>query len=109
MRQHRLVFGLLGLIALTGTGIGLAVSAVTSSTPPATEFLCADGERLLLSKLGDSVRVRTGSGIFQLQAAEGQQLYQSQFMQVDLGPEALELTRPEQRVTQRCKAINDQT
>ena len=109
MRQHRLVFGLVGLLALTGTGVGLALSAVTASAPPTTEFLCADGERLLVSNLGDAVRVRTGTGIFQLKAAEAQNHYLGQFMQVDLGTDALELTRPDQHATQRCKAIRDQT
>jgi len=108
MRQHRLVFGLVGLIALAGTGIGLAISAA-SSAPPATEFLCADGERLLVSKLGKSVRVRTGTGIFRLNADDAQDHYLGQFMQVDMGSDTLELTRPEQHATLRCRAIRDET
>jgi len=109
MRQHRLIFGLVGLFILTAAGIGMAISGAASSAPPTTEFLCADGERLLVSTEGESMRVRTGTGIFRLQAEAGRQQYLGQFMSVDIGPETLELTRQEQHATVRCKAIRNAT
>jgi hypothetical protein len=109
MRQNKLLFGLVGLIVLTGTGVGVAISGVSSSAPHATEFVCADGERLLVANDGDTLRVRTGAGVFGLNAADAGTRFQSPFMQVRLGADELELSRPELNAKVRCTRLSDAT
>ncbi len=108
MQPNRLFFGLVGLVLIAGASAGIAISSVSTSAAQSTEFLCSNGERLLVATQTDAVRVRTGAGVFKLGADDERNHYRGQFLQVNLGDDGLELTRPQQNAV-NCKALRHRT
>lgn len=109
IEPNRLFFGLIGLVLVVGASAGIAVSSASASTAQSTQFLCADGERLLVAPQAGSVRIRTSAGVFNLSAGDERNQFQGQFLQVNLGADALELTRPGQSAPVSCKALRQRT
>ncbi|QID17883.1 hypothetical protein G3580_09665 [Nitrogeniibacter mangrovi] len=106
MKHPRLVSGLLVLSGIIGAGIGLAVS---SPAPASTEFVCTDGERLTVANTGDTLRIRTGTGIFTLQAGDEPHQFLGQSLQLRVQDSGVELLRAGSTEVVRCRTLLQRT